>query len=198
MVGIVFGMPSDSMDLRIFFCLFDVSVPCTSAFVKLLCSIFDEKNVNSSLDEIETNIWSRIFLLSNGRDINKISKKMPPFFPGTIVLLVVIMFSFGLTLSMRSFQFEQLIRKDDRLRRIMEAVTHLKIIKLMNWEETFDNQVDELRAKELASIRMFLTLQVRTQCGKTRNSLTTKKSLMKSSIHCFHKVFVRKCKSKFS
>ena len=100
---------------------------------------------------------------------------MPPFFPGTIVLLVVIMFSFGLTLSMRSFQFEQLIRKDDRLRRIMEAVTHLKIIKLMNWEETFDNQVDELRAKELASIRMFLTLQVRTQCGKTRNSLTTKK-----------------------
>ena len=76
---------------------------------------------------------------------------------------------------MRSFQFEQLIRKDDRLRRIMEAVTHLKIIKLMNWEETFDNQVDELRAKELASIRMFLTLQVRTQCGKTRNSLTTKK-----------------------
>ena len=99
---------------------------------------------------------------------------------------------------MRSFQFEQLIRKDDRLRRIMEAVTHLKIIKLMNWEETFDNQVDELRAKELASIRMFLTLQVRTQCGKRRNSLTTKKSLMKSSIHCFHKVFVRKCKSKFS
>ena len=125
-------------------------------------------------------------------------KKKMPFFPGTIVLLVVIMFSFGLTLSMRSFQFEQLIRKDDRLRRIMEAVTHLKIIKLMNWEETFDNQVDELRAKELASIRMFLTLQVRTQCGKTRNSLTTKKSLMKSSIHCFNKVFVRKCKSKFS
>ena len=102
----------------------------------------------------------------------KISKNTS-FFPGTIVLLVVIMFSFGLTLSMRSFQFEQLIRKDDRLRRIMEAVTHLKIIKLMNWEETFDNQVDELRAKELASIRMFLTLQVHTQCGKTRNSLST-------------------------
>ena len=92
--------------------------------------------------------------------------KMPPFFPGTIVLLVVIMFSFGLTLSMRSFQFEQLIRKDDRLRRIMEAVTHLKIIKLMNWEETFDNQVDELRAKELASIRMFLTLQVHSRGGR--------------------------------
>ena len=107
--------------------------------------------------------------------IRSLKDKMPPFFPGTIVWLVVIMFSFGLTLSMRSFQFEQLIRKDDRLRRIMEAVTHLKIIKLMNWEETFDNQVDELRAKELASIRMFLTLQVRTQCGKTRNSLTTKK-----------------------
>ena len=78
------------------------------------------------------------------------------------------MFSFGLTLSMRSFQFEQLIRKDDRLRRIMEAVTHLKIIKLMNWEETFDNQVDELRAKELASIRMFLTLQVCTQYTPTQ------------------------------
>ena len=98
------------------------------------------------------------------------SQKKCLFFPGTIVLLVVIMFSFGLTLSMRSFQFQQLIRKDDRLRRIMEAVTHLKIIKLMNWEETFDNQVDELRAKELASIRMFLTLQVRItkQWGKTR------------------------------
>ena len=61
---------------------------------------------------------------------------------------------------MRTFQFQQLIRKDERLRKIIEAVTHLKIIKLNVWEETFDSQVDELRANELNSIRMFLTLQV--------------------------------------
>ena len=74
--------------------------------------------------------------------------------------MFVILLSLGLTISMRTFQFQQLIRKDERLRKIIEAVTHLKIIKLNVWEETFDSQVDELRANELNSIRMFLTLQV--------------------------------------
>ena len=82
------------------------------------------------------------------------------FILGTIVLMFVILLSLGLTISMRTFQFQQLIRKDERLRKIIEAVTHLKIIKLNVWEETFDSQVDELRANELNSIRMFLTLQV--------------------------------------
>ena len=80
---------------------------------------------------------------------------------GTIVLMLILSLSFVLTISMRSFQFQQLLRKDERLRKIIEAVTHLKIIKLNVWEETFDSQVDELRAKELTSIRMFLTLQVK-------------------------------------
>ena len=74
--------------------------------------------------------------------------------------MIILSLSFALTISMRSFQFQQLFRKDERLRKIIEAVTHLKIIKLNVWEETFDSQVDELRAKELTSIRMFLTLQV--------------------------------------
>ena len=80
--------------------------------------------------------------------------------------MLILSLSFVLTISMRSFQFQQLLRKDERLRKIIEAVTHLKIIKLNVWEETFDSQVDELRAKELTSIRMFLTLQVKKIMGQ--------------------------------
>ena len=89
---------------------------------------------------------------------------------GTIVLMLILSLSFVLTISMRSFQFQQLLRKDERLRKIIEAVTHLKIIKLNVWEETFDSQVDELRAKELTSIRMFLTLQVKNNGPKSFTS----------------------------
>ncbi len=49
--------------------------------------------------------------------------------------------------------------KDRRLGKIVEAVSHLKIIKLHVWEDPFQAQVDDCRRAELASIRMFLTLQ---------------------------------------
>lgn len=77
-----------------------------------------------------------------------------------IVLVVIVFVSVMLTVHMKHFQMEQLSRKDARLSRIVEAVTHLKMIKLNVWEETFQNSVDELREKELESIKMFLTLQV--------------------------------------
>lgn len=76
-----------------------------------------------------------------------------------VVLILICLFSVTLTVNMKKFQFEQLMAKDQRLGKIVEAVSHLKIIKLHVWEEPFQHQVDELRQQELTSIRMFLTLQ---------------------------------------
>lgn len=75
------------------------------------------------------------------------------------MLILICLFSVTLTVNMKKFQFEQLMAKDQRLGKIVEAVSHLKIIKLHVWEEPFQHQVDELRQQELTSIRMFLTLQ---------------------------------------
>ena len=78
---------------------------------------------------------------------------------GMIVLVLICLLSVTLTVSMKRFQLEQLVCKDSRLSKIVEAVSHLKIIKLHVWEEPFLSQVDDLRRQELASIRKFLTLQ---------------------------------------
>ena len=76
-----------------------------------------------------------------------------------LVLILICLLSVTLTVNMKSFQLEQLISKDERLSKIVEAVSHLKIIKMHVWEEPFLNQVDDLRRQELQSIRKFLTLQ---------------------------------------
>ena len=78
---------------------------------------------------------------------------------GMVVLIVIVLFSLTLAVNMKRFQFEQLTTKDERLNKIVEAVTHLKIIKLLVWEEPFQQQVEELRIRELAYIRLFMTLQ---------------------------------------
>ena len=78
---------------------------------------------------------------------------------GMCALVLIAVVSLTLTANMKRFQFEQLSTKDERLSKIIEAVSYLKIIKLHVWEEPFQAQVDELRCKELTSIRMFLTLQ---------------------------------------
>ena len=78
---------------------------------------------------------------------------------GMVVLIVIVLFSLTLAANMKRFQFEQLSTKDERLNKIVEAVTHLKIIKLLVWEEPFQQQVEELRIRELAYIRCFMTLQ---------------------------------------
>jgi hypothetical protein len=45
---------------------------------------------------------------------------------------------------MKRFQFEQLRTKDERLSKIVEAVSYLKIIKLHVWEEPFQAQVQDI------------------------------------------------------
>ena len=62
---------------------------------------------------------------------------------------------------MKHFQFEQLSTKDERLNKIVEAVSHLKIIKLHVWEEPFQTQVrdiDEHKTQEF--LKTFLSLFV--------------------------------------
>ena len=76
-----------------------------------------------------------------------------------VVLVFILLLSVTLTVNMKRFQLDQLLAKDARLSKIVEAVSHLKIIKLHVWEEPFQAQVDELRVQELTSIRLFLALQ---------------------------------------
>ena len=58
-----------------------------------------------------------------------------------IALVLIALISLTLTANMRHFQFKQLCTKDERLSKIVEAVSHLKIIKLHVWEEPFQTQV---------------------------------------------------------
>ena len=58
-----------------------------------------------------------------------------------IALVLIALLSLALTASMKRFQFEQLRTKDERLSKIVEAVSYLKIIKLHVWEEPFQAQV---------------------------------------------------------
>ena len=58
-----------------------------------------------------------------------------------IALVLIAVLSLALTASMKRFQFEQLSTKDERLSKIVEAVSYLKIIKLHVWEEPFQAQV---------------------------------------------------------
>ena len=62
-----------------------------------------------------------------------------------IALILIALLSLTLTANMKHFQFEQLNTKDDRLNKTVEAVSHLKIIKLHVWEEPFQAQVREIK-----------------------------------------------------
>ena len=61
-----------------------------------------------------------------------------------IALVLIAFLSLALTASMKRFQFEQLRTKDERLSKIVEAVSYLKIIKLHVWEEPFQAQVQDI------------------------------------------------------
>jgi ABC-type bacteriocin/lantibiotic exporter with double-glycine peptidase domain len=61
-----------------------------------------------------------------------------------IALVLITLLSLALTASMKRFQFEQLSTKDERLSKIVEAVSYLKIIKLHVWEEPFQAQVQDI------------------------------------------------------
>ena len=61
-----------------------------------------------------------------------------------IALVLITLLSLALTASMKRFQFEQLRTKDERLSKIVEAVSYLKIIKLHVWEEPFQAQVQDI------------------------------------------------------
>ena len=61
-----------------------------------------------------------------------------------IALVLIALLSLALTASMKRFQFEQLRTKDERLSKIVEAVSYLKIIKLHVWEEPFQAQVRDI------------------------------------------------------
>ena len=61
-----------------------------------------------------------------------------------IALVLIAFLSLALTASMKRFQFEQLRTKDERLSKIVEAVSYLKIIKLHVWEEPFQAQVRDI------------------------------------------------------
>ena len=61
-----------------------------------------------------------------------------------IALVLIALLSLALTASMKRFQFEQLRTKDERLSKIVEAVSYLKIIKLHVWEELFQAQVRDI------------------------------------------------------
>ena len=86
--------------------------------------------------------------------------------PGLFGLTVIILVSIFTSWRMNRCQQDHLVHKDRRLRKIVEILNHLKIIKFHVWENTFEESVRHLRAEELESLREFLLLQAFQASGR--------------------------------
>ncbi|TRY67445.1 hypothetical protein TCAL_02747 [Tigriopus californicus] len=80
-------------------------------------------------------------------------------FPGLTGLCLILLVSLFLSLRMKECQCNQLKRKDERLKKVVEVLNHLKVIKFQVWERTFERSVQGLREHELEALREFLLIQ---------------------------------------
>eukprot|EP00095_Tigriopus_kingsejongensis_P005978 maker-scaffold48_size466083-snap-gene-2.9 protein:Tk05978 transcript:maker-scaffold48_size466083-snap-gene-2.9-mRNA-1 annotation:"hypothetical protein TRIADDRAFT_50060" len=83
----------------------------------------------------------------------------PSIFPGLAGLCLILLVSLFLSIRMKECQCNQLFRKDERLKKIVEVLNHLKVIKFQVWERTFEQSVQGLRDFELEALREFLLIQ---------------------------------------
>lgn len=83
----------------------------------------------------------------------------PSFYAGLAGLCLILLVSLFLSLRMKECQCNQLKRKDDRLKKVVEVLNHLKVIKFQVWERTFERSVQGLREHELEALREFLLIQ---------------------------------------
>ena len=77
----------------------------------------------------------------------------PSIFAGFLLMVVLIPINGVIAKKMRGFQTRQMGIKDTRLKLLNEIFNGIKVIKLYAWEESFLNKVEEVRSRELSTLR---------------------------------------------
>lgn len=68
---------------------------------------------------------------------------------GTLVIIVMLPLNFKLAVMLGDYQKKALAVTDKRIQKLNEAFQAIRIIKFFSWEENFENDINEIREKEL-------------------------------------------------
>ena len=60
---------------------------------------------------------------------------------------------------MEKYQFNQMQKKDERVRLITEILNGIKVLKLYGWEQSFVQRIDEIRDQEVHQLKIFQFLE---------------------------------------
>jgi ATP-binding cassette subfamily C (CFTR/MRP) protein 1 len=77
----------------------------------------------------------------------------PSILTGFFVLLMVFPISWLISKKLKSLQFNQMAFKGQRIKIINEMLNGIKVLKLQAWEPSFEEQVKNIRQKEIKSLK---------------------------------------------
>nr|XP_033799380.1 canalicular multispecific organic anion transporter 1 [Geotrypetes seraphini] len=86
----------------------------------------------------------------------------PSLLAGVAVIVLLIPINAVLATKSKGLQMKNMKNKDNRMKIMTEIINGIKILKLYAWEPSFENQVQEIREKELKNLLHFSYLQTVT------------------------------------
>ena len=82
----------------------------------------------------------------------------PSVLSGLALMILLVPINGAIAAKQRKFQQKQMKHKDSRVKSMNEILSGIKIIKLYGWEPSFENQVSEIRGKEISILKKLVYL----------------------------------------
>ena len=82
----------------------------------------------------------------------------PSVLSGLALMILLVPINGAIAAKQRQFQVKQMKHKDNRVKSMNEILSGIKIIKLYGWEPSFENQVSEIRGKEINILKKLVYL----------------------------------------
>ena len=82
----------------------------------------------------------------------------PSVLSGLALMILLVPINGAIAAKQRQFQVKQMKHKDNRVKSMNEILSGIKIIKLYGWEPSFENQVMEIRGKEINILKKLVYL----------------------------------------
>ncbi|PAV58193.1 hypothetical protein WR25_11795 isoform B [Diploscapter pachys] len=83
-------------------------------------------------------------------------------FAGLAVLVIMLIVNYFISTFVKNIQDEQMKLKDQRIKIMQEILNGIKVVKLYAWEKKMMNMVDDIRKKELITLRKLAYLNAAT------------------------------------
>ena len=80
-------------------------------------------------------------------------------FTGLALLLLLLPLNAIVWSVMEKYQYNQMKKKDERVRLITEILNGIKVLKLYGWEMSFVKRIDEIRDEEVYQLKIFQFLE---------------------------------------